>query len=249
MGKLKRLRKTVIVDSTDDEFGEFSSSPSPPARRGKNKLKSRGIVSKEKPSQRKSVRRQDQPPPTKKELAMKAELADLLGSEGGGDSSSSGDGDDDSASSMDSLSEGSDSSLSDFEATSDEDGPQESGPTKGAILSLVKVKEKRKNGKRRLSLDSDDNKNGKVTGRLRRKTHKTKTKAIDADMLEEAERGHAIESDDDSSHVSLSANRAGEELVLGDGGIIVPAILGKHLQRHQVDVCLLSLFLFVNVKA
>jgi len=54
-------------------------------------------------------------------------------------------------------------------------------------------------------------------------------------MLEEAERGHAIHSEsDDDSHTAPSSGPVGD-LALGEEGIVIPSILARHLQKHQVE--------------
>lgn len=268
MGKLKRLNKTVAVDSDSDiDFGGSADETEPsPSRRVRSGSKNGGAQ-----KRIKSTRRNKSVPLTKKELKLKAELADLLGREDGGESSSSGgeksseDNFEESGGESSSSDDGSDGSLSDLAPTSEEDeSEEESGPTQGKILKLTAMKrapkplskaeekaagrraaleklKERRQSRSQLSSESEESDGGGmgaagVRGRLRKRIGKTA--AIDVDMLEEAERGHAMGSDGSAASGAEGATplrAGGGEIVLGTGGIVVPAILGKHLQHHQVE--------------
>ena len=292
-GNLKRRRQSTLVDTTsEEESDEDQSEPTRTAhrrntntkraKRGKRLPKRRHrqqVIDDDDDSlpldtaQRRSNRRGTARPPTKKELALQAELADLLDrtDDYDDDDEDNNKSDDDSEPSFsEDTSSSEESAELDLVPTSEEEEESEESdePTlRGAIRKLTANK-KKKNGKqpgtrnrRQRSQNEEPPKQGRhqlssadsssdedrgttkntATPRGRRRRRIRKTKTINVDMLAEAERGHALHASSSSEDDSDTANNNDphpdprEHLPLGNDGIIIPSLLARHLQKHQVE--------------
>ena len=279
MGKLKRLRKKTLVaeSDTEDDFSVFDDKSKPTS-----KPKSR--------PQRTAL------PQTKEQLALQAELADLLGDDDDDEARSRSE---DSYSGASSSDDGSGSeSLVDLVSTSSEEESEDEGPAPGSIFQLTakrkgraprgavgrpatkrakaRSQERRRSEGRGSSSDEDGTniddadaaedgvgtrttRSSRTQSRTRRRsrsqTRSSKgqpaplkkkapgrrrlrgTRAIDVDMLEEAERGHALSSgsDGDESVASIHPPQPDAPLPMGAAGVFIPPLLARHLQHHQIE--------------
>lgn len=285
-GNLKRRRQSTLVDTTsEEESDEDHSNTKRACKRGKRLPKHRrrqpvldddedSVPPDTTAAQRRSNRRSTARPPTKKELALQAELADLLDRTDDYDEDEDNNkSDDDSEPSFSEDGSSSEESAElDLVPTSEEEEESEESdePTlRGAIRKLTAHKKKKKNnngkqpgtrnrrqrsqneeppkqGRHQLSSadsSSDEDRGATAStprGRRRRRIRKTKT--INVDMLAEAERGHALhassssdDDDSDTAHNNDPPPGPREHLPLGNDGIIIPSLLARHLQKHQVE--------------